>query len=107
MNHSQVEDLLPGYALGALEMREQDDLLKHLQTCSACYNLALEQMELAAMLAGGVAEVDPPVGLRARVYDSLAEMPTLDEAHEAASRPSIFTRIVLAARRLLRLILPF
>ena len=72
MNHIQTRELLPGYALGALELQEQEELLKHLRSCSACYQLAQEQMEVAVMLAGGIAEVEPPAGLRGRVESTVA-----------------------------------
>ena len=103
INHRQAQVLLPGYALGALELREQDDLLEHLQTCSACYQLAQEQAELSARLAGGIAEAAPPAGLRTRVLDSLARIPFLDATRAAAARPSIFARIVLTVPCSLRL----
>ena len=71
MNHSQTRDLLPGYALSALEEGEREELVAHLQTCSACNSLAQEQVEVAAMLATGIAEVEPPAGLKGRLEDSM------------------------------------
>lgn len=77
LNHNQARDLLPGYALGALESEEHDELLEHLRSCSAaCYQLAQEQVEVAAMLASRIAEVEPPAGLKGRIEDSVAEAPT-------------------------------
>ena len=76
MNHSQARDLLPGYALGALELQEQEELLEHLLSCSACYQIAQEQVEVAGMLANGIAEVEPPAGLKGRIQVSVAEAPT-------------------------------
>ena len=72
MNHSQTRDLLPGYALGALEVREREELEEHLQGCSACNQLAQEQMEVAVLLASRITEAAPPPGLKGRVEDSVA-----------------------------------
>ena len=72
MNHRQAQDLLPGFALGALEVREQDTLLEHLRSCAVCYSLAQEHVEVAEMLAGGIAEVEPPAGLRNRIENSVS-----------------------------------
>ena len=75
MNHSLARELLPGYVLGALEVREQEDLLQHLQFCAACYQRVQEAMEVAAMLARTIPEADPPVALKAWIQASLAAMP--------------------------------
>ena len=73
MNHRQARDLLPGYALGSLETREREQLEQHLRSCSARYQLAQEQVEVAAMLASSIVEAEPPAGLRGRIEDSIAE----------------------------------
>ena len=52
-------------------MREQEELLQHLQSCSHCYQLVQEAMEVSAMLASTSAEADPPVTLKVRVLVSL------------------------------------
>ena len=107
MNHSQAQDLLPGFALGALETSEQETLLEHLQACSACYQLGLEQAELAAKLASGIATVEPPAGLQYKVRDSLAETPISPSVPVSPARPLIIFKIRSMARRLLRLVSPF
>ena len=98
MNHKQAQDLLPGYALGALEGREQENLLAHLQTCSACYQLAQGQVELSALMASRITEAEPPSALRARVQASIAEMSIPIEAQMAPERPSILERLGLSFR---------
>ena len=72
MRHRQAQELLPGYVLGALEMREQKDLLEHVQSCSVCYQLAQEQVEVGGMFASTIAESDPSIALKARVQASMA-----------------------------------
>ena len=71
MNHSQARELLPGYGLGALEPKELEELEEHLWSCSACYQLSQEQMEVAAKLARTISEVEPPAGLRRRIEDTM------------------------------------
>ena len=63
---------MPGYVLGALEVREQEELLEHLQSCFDCYQLVQEATEVGAMLASTITESDPPVALKDRVWSSLA-----------------------------------
>ena len=66
--------MMPGFSLGALEVREQDDLLDHIRSCPACYQLAQEVMDTGAQLSRGIDEVVPSEGLRARVRASVAEI---------------------------------
>ena len=73
MNHSQTRDLLPGYALGALEVLEQEEVLEHLESCSVCYQVAQELVEVAGVLASGIAKAEPPAELKRRIVDSVAE----------------------------------
>ena len=98
MNHSQARALLPGYALGALEVQEQDELLKHLGSCSACYQLAQEQVEVAAMLASRIVEVAPPAGLKGRIEASVAQESRPQEYRITQAEPSLLARLGLTAR---------
>ena len=86
MNHSQARALLPGYALGALEVQEQDELLKHLGSCSACYQLAQEQVEVA-----------PPAGLKGRIEASVAQESRPQEYRITQAEPSLLARLGLTA----------
>ena len=82
MDHRQARELLPGYALGALEEGEREELLAHLQSCAACYQLAQEQVEVAAMLDSDIAGADPPSDLRARIQNSVADLSQESEVGE-------------------------
>ncbi|PKB79878.1 MAG: hypothetical protein BZY88_10835 [SAR202 cluster bacterium Io17-Chloro-G9] len=73
MNHSQARESLPAYALGGLEAVELEQLEDHLRSCSACYQLAQEEVEVAAILSSVIAEVEPPVRLRRRIEDTVAQ----------------------------------
>ena len=92
MNHRQAQDLLPGYALGALELQEQEELLEHLQSCSDCYRLAQEQVEVAALLANGITAVEPPAELRGRIQDSVAEQSKPLESRIVRAEPQFIAR---------------
>ena len=98
MNHSQARDLLPGYALGALESQEHDELLEHLRSCSSCYQLAQEQVEVAAILASSIAEVAPPAGLKGRIENTVAEESRPLESRIIRAEPSFLDRLGLTAR---------
>lgn len=73
MEHIQIQDLLAGYVLGALESREQEALLAHIQSCVSCFLLAQEHMDVAAKLAGGIPEAEAPAALRAKIQAAFAE----------------------------------
>ncbi len=67
MSSSHIEDLLPAYALGALEPAERQAVEKHLEECAYCAPLAMEQMETAAALASLAPPAIPPAHLRSRI----------------------------------------
>ena len=95
MNHRQVRDLLPEFALGALELQEQEELLQHLRSCSSCYLLAQEHMEVAEILASGIAEVEPPAELKGMIEDSVADQPKPLETRIRGTGPSFLDRLGL------------
>ena len=95
MNHSQTRDLLPGYALGSLELLEREELEQHLQSCSACYQVAREHVEVAGMLASGITEAEPPPGLKSRIQDSVAQESKPIEYRATRDDRSFFARLGL------------
>jgi len=71
MNCADVAELLPAYALGALNPEERAELEVHLATCDLhAEALALERT--AARLAEVAPERDPPADLRARILEGAA-----------------------------------
>ena len=98
MNHRQVRDLLPEFALGALELQEQEELLQHLRSCSSCYLLAQEHMEVAEILASEIAEVEPPAELKGMIEDSVADQPKPLETRIRGTGPSFLDRLGLTGR---------
>ena len=82
MNRTHVDDLIPAYALGALEPDERLSVEAHLDECAYCARLARGHMEAAAALAMAVPPMTPSPALRARIMSSLdaraERAPTLD-----------------------------
>ncbi len=67
MNTFHVEDLIPAYALGALEADERQTLESHADQCAYCNALLRHHLEAVGMLAAAVPTATPPVELRERI----------------------------------------
>lgn len=67
MNCTQIEELLPAYALGALDPADRQAVEEHLQECPYCKPLAAEHLEAAAALASLAPSATPPAHLRGRI----------------------------------------
>jgi anti-sigma-K factor RskA len=81
-----VTDLLPLYALGALEAGEQARLEAHLAQCPACRTEAAELLAVTSSLAAAVPARHPPPGLRAAVLQRISETPRARVVPAAAAR---------------------
>ncbi len=81
MNTFHVEDLIPAYALGALEADERQALESHADQCTYCNALLRHHLETVGVLATAVPSATPPPELRERI---LAEADTY-----VAHRPSV------------------
>ena len=66
---------MAGYVLGALEKREQQELLSHVRSCVPCLLLAEEHMEVGSQLAGSIPKAEAPPSLRMRTRATLAHSP--------------------------------
>ena len=73
MNHEKIQEILPAYALGALDSMERDAVVRHIESCQACRVLAFEEMELGAMLQRAIPHAEPPKALRAKVLNAVAQ----------------------------------
>ncbi len=67
MRPSHIEELLPAYALGALEPAERQAVEEHLEECAFCAPLAREHLEASAALASLAPPAIPPTHLRGRI----------------------------------------
>lgn len=69
MTHDEAVDLLPVYALGALE-DEAPALEAHLDTCPRCTALLAAYLETSAALGAAVAPAEPRAALRVALVDA-------------------------------------
>ncbi len=67
MTHKELQDLLPSYALNALDADEASVLEAHLAGCALCKQELASLREATAILAQGVKTVEPPRELEARI----------------------------------------
>jgi hypothetical protein len=73
-DHSQIQDRLEAYALGALESEERAEVERHLETCADCRAVAAEFERVAHALPAALAAASPaslPSELKSRVLDRL------------------------------------
>ncbi|MEA2645007.1 MAG: hypothetical protein QOE92_90 [Chloroflexota bacterium] len=71
--HDDVDQLLAGYALGAVTDEEAAAVTRHLPDCEACTENLAYMAEVAGALPLATAEVTPPAGMRERVLANARE----------------------------------
>lgn len=98
MTHDELRDLIPAYALDALEPEAARAVEAHLPGCDECREALSSLQAVAAELAAGIAPVEPPAALRERVLAGV-------RPRSLAIAPSRLWRAGLAAAAALILIL--
>lgn len=76
MTHDELRELLPAYALDALEPDEKREVEAHLPTCAECPAELRALRQVAADLATAVPAVAPPAALRRHVLAAVRPRPT-------------------------------
>ena len=71
LDDKHVIDLLPAYALGSLDEGEAVRVSEHLPGCLECSSELDAYQTVAAQLALGGRETDPPMGMKKRLFDQL------------------------------------
>lgn len=94
--HSYIDDLLPGYALDALDTAEREQVRRHLDRCPQCRQMAESDRAAADCLAFAVAPLRPPMRLKARLIGHVV----LERGHVTASAPAPLTAQGRPVRRL-------
>jgi anti-sigma-K factor RskA len=71
LDEKHVLDLLPAYAIGSLDEGEAVRVSEHLPGCLECSSELDAYQMVAGQLAMGGREIDPPLGLKMRLFDQL------------------------------------
>ncbi len=71
MTHIEAQDLLPLYAVNALDGPESDAFMAHLATCEACAAELANLEPATSALAGATTQLQPPSRLRQRVLSQI------------------------------------
>ena len=71
-NHDEYEDLLPGYALDALDAEDWQRVAAHLEACPACRSELADLAEVAGLLALLAPPATPPARVKEALFARLA-----------------------------------
>ena len=87
-DHDEIATMIAGYALHALDARDERIVATHLAACRPCARAYAEALETVGALAIAVAPVTPPPALRGRLLAALS--PTASD--EVAGRRRLRAR---------------
>ncbi len=87
MTHAEVRELIPCYALGALEEGESVVVREHLVECGFCANLAREASDVAHYLPYASRFRTPPAGSLDRLLAAIASDKSTPQPAAAAPPP--------------------
>ncbi len=90
-NHDHVFELLPAYALGALDDSEVKLIEAHLPVCPSCREELREFEEITGDLALAITEVNPRPALR---QELMARISTSQTVAKAPRKPSFWQQMV-------------
>lgn len=79
MTHDELRELVPAYALDALDAAEELEVRSHLEACVACRATFDESQAAAGALAMTVQPVAPPAALRAKVLEAAKATPQVGQ----------------------------
>ncbi len=69
-----VDDLIPGYVLGALEPSEFARVDEHVLTCTECAEELAESRSTVSLLPFGVPQVSPPPDVKAALFARISQV---------------------------------
>src|SRR3977135_1153517 len=75
MTHDELRELVPIFALDALDGDEELEVRSHLEACQPCRMLLESHVQAAASLALAAEPVTPPAALRSRLMTAVAAPP--------------------------------
>ncbi len=79
MNETHVIDLIPAYALGALEDAERAEVARHLDQCAECQAELRAYQAVVNSLALTAQERTPPARLRQSILERVEPKPTMEQ----------------------------
>ena len=86
MNADPIQELIPAYALGALDADEREE--EHLDQCPRCTSAAREYLEATSMLASVSPAVEAPPRLKAAILGEINRLrPVASEAQVPVGGP--------------------
>ncbi len=97
--HDQIRELLPAYALDALDPAEARSVADHLRDCAECIQELVGLREILGLLAFSIPPVTPSLAVRAALFDRVEQLATAEavatpsgtSASTPANRPSTAT----------------
>src|SRR3989442_8472154 len=95
MTHDELRQLVPIYALDALEGDEELEVRSHLDVCPICRDALDAHVQAAGNLALFVEPVQPPPDLRRRLLEAMAGS---GQAEPAEPRPNVAGRPLRVVR---------
>ncbi len=81
-----VEDLIPGFVLGALEPAEHDLVERHRRICTRCHHRVAEERGVIALLPYAAAPASPTLDVKVALLARIAQS---QRAAQAASLPTV------------------
>ncbi|MFN2276070.1 MAG: anti-sigma factor domain-containing protein [Candidatus Promineifilaceae bacterium] len=78
--HVPINELLPEYALGTLDVSEADMVRRHLESCAACRQELVSYESVVDALPLAAPTMDPPTHLRTAVLERVGELPATETA---------------------------
>jgi|DewCreStandDraft_1066081.scaffolds.fasta_scaffold03620_5 anti-sigma-K factor RskA len=88
MHPAEYDELIPLYAIGALEPAEAEAARRHLETCPICQEALRDYQVVAEELLYQVPALEPPPALRAKLLARLQAQP----ASPPVDRPQVASR---------------
>jgi hypothetical protein len=86
-DHGEWDSLAVGWALSALDPKDQDRFSEHLSGCARCIATVREALHTVADLAYALPEETPPRRLRRRIMQAAAAEPRVDPHDGLATGP--------------------
>ena len=98
-----IEELLPAFALDALEIDEKNQVEAHLQNCPACQRALVDYQAVSDGMMAALPPAQPPARIRAQLLAKTAPKPQKENWRERwrALLPRVLPITVLAAVLLL------